>query len=384
MLSLVLLLTLISFTLAKYKAILVAGSNGWENYRHQADTFHAYTELIQNNISVNDIILFAYNDIAYNPLNPTPGLILNRPNGPNVFPGNASITYSGNDVTPEKFLSTLKNLSDPNLDLLIFFSDHGGPGLLCFPNEYLYADQLQAAILAMEYKSLFFVVEACEAGSMFDGWFPVKTSALVLSATNPFESSWACYYDPQLDTYLGDYFSVNTLQFLDPADTYIETLELLSRVVQDQTTTSPVSLYGDMRLLNKHIYMYWGFKHGGVQDTDDIVRKILTDSRDVPYEIGLRTQHDRRFDYIRQQDKVERLLYDKLRSALRRQSNIAFDTYKSPVNVKCIRACVTILSERRIKLSGYSNLFIKTIASVCDHTSDIQAIKLMISISKNV
>src|SRR5437763_15743987 len=104
MLSLVLLLTLISFTLAKYKAILVAGSNGWENYRHQADTFHAYTELIQNNISVNDIILFAYNDIAYNPLNTTPGVILNLPNGPNVFPGNTSINYSGKYFILIKFL----------------------------------------------------------------------------------------------------------------------------------------------------------------------------------------------------------------------------------------------------------------------------------------
>ena len=65
MLSLVLLLTLISFTLAKYKAILVAGSNGWENYRHQADVCHAYQILHRNGISDSNIIVMMYDDLAH-------------------------------------------------------------------------------------------------------------------------------------------------------------------------------------------------------------------------------------------------------------------------------------------------------------------------------
>jgi len=82
-----LLLIFLPIILADYKAVLVASSKGWDNYRHQADVFHAYTELIHNNISPKDIIMFAYNDIAYNPLNPTPVIIINRPNGKKCFCG---------------------------------------------------------------------------------------------------------------------------------------------------------------------------------------------------------------------------------------------------------------------------------------------------------
>lgn len=67
-----LLVALIPCINASYKAVLVAGSNGWYNYRHQADVFHAYTELVNNNIDPCDITMFAYNDIAYNSVNPIP------------------------------------------------------------------------------------------------------------------------------------------------------------------------------------------------------------------------------------------------------------------------------------------------------------------------
>ena len=48
-------------------AVLVAGSKGWENYRHQADVAHAYHVLINHGVSPNRIITFMYDDIANNP-----------------------------------------------------------------------------------------------------------------------------------------------------------------------------------------------------------------------------------------------------------------------------------------------------------------------------
>jgi len=54
-------------------AIIVAGSNGFWNYRHQADAHHAYEIVTKNGIPPENVILFAYDDIANNVSNPVPG-----------------------------------------------------------------------------------------------------------------------------------------------------------------------------------------------------------------------------------------------------------------------------------------------------------------------
>jgi legumain len=50
-----------------------------------------------------------YDDIATNPSNPTPGVIINQPNGPNVYAGVVK-DYTGADVTPENFIKVQKNI----------------------------------------------------------------------------------------------------------------------------------------------------------------------------------------------------------------------------------------------------------------------------------
>ena len=45
-------------------AVLVAGSNGWYNYRHQSDVCHAYQILHKNGIPDSNIIVMMYDDIA--------------------------------------------------------------------------------------------------------------------------------------------------------------------------------------------------------------------------------------------------------------------------------------------------------------------------------
>lgn len=137
-------------------ALLVAGSNTYGNYRHQADVFHAYQTLTQNGFEKDNIITFAYDDIANSVNNPFKGKVFNKPSyqnqGVDVYAG-VHIDYKGADVTPENFLAVLegnttvtkgKKVLDltPKDNLFIFFSDHGAPGLIAFPSKYLYADQL--------------------------------------------------------------------------------------------------------------------------------------------------------------------------------------------------------------------------------------------------
>ncbi|MCJ8750417.1 hypothetical protein PDJAM_G00264770 [Pangasius djambal] len=44
--------------------VLVAGSNGWYNYRHQADVCHAYQIVRKNGIPDEQIVVMMYDDLA--------------------------------------------------------------------------------------------------------------------------------------------------------------------------------------------------------------------------------------------------------------------------------------------------------------------------------
>jgi len=98
-------------------AVLVAGSNGWWNYRHQSDTCHAFNLLVKNGMPASRIIVLAYDDIANNYSNPFPGKIFNKPDpkgkGVDVY-ATCKIDYKGGDVNPDVFLNVLKGDKDAN------------------------------------------------------------------------------------------------------------------------------------------------------------------------------------------------------------------------------------------------------------------------------
>jgi len=68
----------------------------------------------------------------------------------NVFAGNSSIDFAGDEVTSQNFLAVLKNLSNEEMDLFIYFVDHGGPGVLGFPDDFLYVDDLKKVFLSIK------------------------------------------------------------------------------------------------------------------------------------------------------------------------------------------------------------------------------------------
>ena len=142
------------------------------------------------NLNLVSIIVMMYDDIAENAANPTKGVVINWPNGKNVYTG-VSKDYTGKDVTPANFLKVLAGKattlqsgaagkvlnSGPNDNVFVFFSDHGGPGIIAFPSELLQAADLIKTLKEMHtnnlYHQLVFYLEACESGSMFDSLLPV-------------------------------------------------------------------------------------------------------------------------------------------------------------------------------------------------------------------
>lgn len=100
----ILLLALVlAFISCENWAVLVAGSNTWSNYRHQADVYHAYQVLVKGGFDQNRIITLAYDDIASHLTNPFKGKVFNKPTykdpGVDVYAG-IKIDYSKTHVTP--------------------------------------------------------------------------------------------------------------------------------------------------------------------------------------------------------------------------------------------------------------------------------------------
>ncbi|WIA16428.1 hypothetical protein OEZ85_013117 [Tetradesmus obliquus] len=198
-------------TVCSHWALLVAGSSGWGNYRHQADVFHAYQVLINGGYSPDHIVVMAYDDIAHNPENPMPGKVFNAPGGPDVYSG-VRIDYKGEQVNAVNFLNVLEGnsaalankgsgrviASGPRDKVFLFYSDHGAAGVLGMPSgPFLYADELMASIRrkfqSHGFKEMVMYIEACESGSMFEGLLDSNMAAYVTTAANAYESSWATY-----------------------------------------------------------------------------------------------------------------------------------------------------------------------------------------------
>lgn len=244
----------------KQWAVIVAGSCGWDNYRHQADACHAYHIFHNMGIPDEQIIVMMCDDIADNPSNPDPGVIINRRFGYNVYQG-VPKDYTGDEVTPENFMNVLLGIStggkkvlrsDSNDNVFVYFTDHGAYGLIAFPTEYLYADQLNDTLWNMYgnkmYGNLVFYLESCESGSMFDGYLEPEMNIWAVTASTPGESSYACEYVERLETYVGDCWSMVWLENSKKIRIHVETLNDQFELTKEKTTTSTACLYGDLEM----------------------------------------------------------------------------------------------------------------------------------------
>ncbi|XP_069567767.1 LOW QUALITY PROTEIN: legumain [Brachyistius frenatus] len=283
--------------------LIVAGSNGWYNYRHQADACHAYQIVHKNGIPDEQIVVMMYDDLAQNEENPTPGMIINRPNGSDVYKG-VPKDYTGDDVTPDNFLAVLKGdsskveggsgkvlKSGPNDHVFVYFTDHGAPGIVAFPNDELHAEDLQAAIKYMhenkKYKKMVLYIEACESGSMMNH-LPADIDVYATTAANSHESSYACYYDDKRETYLGDWYSVNWMEDSDVEDLKKETLLRQFKIVRSHTNTSHVQQFGNKTMAHMKVVAFQGNPSAGVTPplmTPPVTEPDLTPSPDVPLAI---------------------------------------------------------------------------------------------------
>jgi len=210
-------------------AVLVAGSNGYYNYRHQADIAHAYQILTKmGSFPAENVIVLMYNDVVNASENPLPGQLFNEPDGGDVY-GDIVVDYSAENVTSETFLNVIKGIkngstlngpvlqSTQNDNVFIYYSDHGATGLVAMPTGApLYATDLNDALEYMHkhgrFAQLTFYLEACESGSMFEGILANDTDVYATTAATADQPSYAFYYNDTLATYMADEYSIRWMQ----------------------------------------------------------------------------------------------------------------------------------------------------------------------------
>lgn len=271
-------------------AVLIAGSDGYTNYRHQSDICHAYQVLKSHGMDENHIIVMAKDDIANNSRNPIKGKIYNRPDGDDVYEG-CKIDYRGNDVTPENWMKIMKGdkegmkgvgtgkvlESNEQSNVFMYFSDHGASGLIAFPSDNLYADEFKETMIAAYNKKLFkklvFYLEACYSGSMFEK-FPEAEQMNIygFTAATAHQSSYAAYCGNEakvggikIGSCLGDEFSCNWMENSDAVDLTTYTMGEQVKHVKSITKGSQPQEYGDLTPKEQPLIEFQGEKDQFVQ-----------------------------------------------------------------------------------------------------------------------
>ncbi|CAG2161671.1 unnamed protein product [Oppiella nova] len=219
---------MLAFDSSRYfRKLPIAGAKGWGDYASQSSVYHAYQVVHANGIPDENIIVFHPDDIAYNPNNPVPGTIIDRPNGTDVYHG-VPKDYVGKEVNPNTFLEVLRGSeklatngkkvlnSGPDDHVFIYFLDHGAPDVILFQSEYLYAEELNTALKDMHrdqrYGKLVFYLEACESGSMFDKLLPNNINIYAISSSKPTQNSGKMFDDKKYKTMIGYNKKSNKIQ----------------------------------------------------------------------------------------------------------------------------------------------------------------------------
>ncbi len=277
-------------------ALLAAGNRDYSNYRFQSDVAHAYQRIRSGGVPHERIVSLSYNDVPPSPRNPYPDTLFNKATGqkPGVDVNeNFTKSFTGAAVTAETFVDALtcagQDESAPcvasktkDATLMVFWSGHGDAGLLYLPDmnasSSLYADTLVAALhdaksgarsrgRSQGFAQIVMFVEACDSGSMFDG-FQLPDGVYVLTAAEPGQNSYPIYccsfFRPpsctiagrDISSCLGDIFATSVWEAADDhANSGFSLDEMFehARAITDPNgnptgTGSRVTRYGDLGL----------------------------------------------------------------------------------------------------------------------------------------
>lgn len=212
-------------------AVLVCTSRWWYNYRHVANVLSIYRTVKRLGIPDRQIILMLADDMACDPRNPEPGSVFNsNKRDLNLYGQDVEVDYRGYEVTVEAFIRLLTGrhhpstpasqrlMTDASSNVLVYMSGHGGDEFLKFQDasdikSQDIADAFEQMRLQGRYRQVMFMVDTCQANTLFNQFYSPGIFAIGSSAQG--ENS----YSHQVDSYIGaavvDRFTFHTLAFLE-------------------------------------------------------------------------------------------------------------------------------------------------------------------------
>ena len=225
-------------------AVLVQGSNGWENYRHEADVLNIYQMLKRNGYDDDHIILVSSDDVANASENTDRGAVRTDPDGANLREG-AVIDYKNADLTPADIVNILKGEKtdrtpvvlprDAGQNVLLFWSGHGrskatngidemawrdlptGQGMTAS----LLSETLQQMADQKQFRQMLVCLEPCYSANMGKALEGIP-GVLAICSAGPYEQSFADSWSKDLGIWMCDRFSRNLVGHVseNPDGTY--------------------------------------------------------------------------------------------------------------------------------------------------------------------
>ena len=225
-------------------AVLVQGSMGFENYRHQADVLSVYQLLRRGGFDDDHIILIIDADMAHDAHNHEPGIVRAAPGGPDLLGGSdglsaAVIDYDAASLSAADISNILLGEQSSKLpivlpkdagqNVLFYWSGHGRTGEFSWRDagngNGFTSDMMRHTAQQMagegHFRKLFVVAEPCYSESVVRPLEGIQ-GVLAITGASGSEQSWADNWSPTLLVWMSDRFSQNFVEKLseNPATSY--------------------------------------------------------------------------------------------------------------------------------------------------------------------
>lgn len=212
-------------------AVLVSTSRFWFNYRHMANVLSMYRTVKRLGIPDSQIILMLSDDVACNPRNLFPGSVFNNAERAlDLYGESVEVDYRGYEVTVENFIRLLTDrwdenqpkskrlMTDENSNVFIYLTGHGGEDFLKFQDaeeiaSHDIADALAQMHAKKRYNELLFMIDTCQANTMFSKFYSPNVIAVGSSELD--ESSYSHHSDVEIGVAVVDRFTYYTLEFME-------------------------------------------------------------------------------------------------------------------------------------------------------------------------
>lgn len=222
-------------------AVLVQGSRGMANYRHQSDVLAMYQLLRRGGYDDDHITLVLDTSLANDPDNNEPGIIRGGTDMADLLGGTdadrgypaATVDYGNDQLSPADICDILKSIPAGS-NILLYWSGHGRNESHGGVNELQWLDNdagqgmtvqlLQQTLEEMSPRKMFIILEPCYSEGVARA-AKGQTGVLAMTGARGDEKSWAENWNPHLGrygTWMCDRFTLNVLQSLhqQPVPTY--------------------------------------------------------------------------------------------------------------------------------------------------------------------